>query len=152
MIQEMTGEKFDWTEVENIARAFVDVKRVHNARAFVQSQNNPLGQNFEALGAFKIKCDEKDPFLSYRINSRSLNGKPSYVFKSSRAMAQLALSMDRGSDGSMSHEYAHVDAMHTRCRGFKTLALWAYHEISRKLVCIAVMDVEQENTENLTVF
>jgi len=152
MVQLMTTDNIDYSEVQNVAQAFVDIKRVHNARADILSLNNPLGNNFEALGAFKKKCDEKDPFLTYRINSRHLNGKPSYVLKSSRGMAQLAMSMDRDGQGLMSHEYAHVDAMHDRCRDYKTITLWAYHDISRKLVCIAVMDVEQENTENLTIF
>jgi hypothetical protein len=84
------------------------------------------------------------PFLLFRINCRALNGEPSYVFKSSRAMAELALSMDRDGAGPLNREYAHVDAMHDRCRGFKTLTLWTYTEVSRKLICLAVMEVEQE--------
>jgi hypothetical protein len=152
MIQVMNSEEFDWKQVESVARAFTDLKRVHNARAQIQSMNNPYGQAFEALGVFKTKCDEKDKFLVYRINCRQHNGKPSYVFKSSMHMAEIALSMDRTGNGSMSHEYAHVDAMHDRCRDFKTVILWAYHEMSRKLVCLAVMDIEEENTENLTTF
>lgn len=152
MVQMMTKENFDWNEIENIASAFADKKRLHNARAEILQKNNPLGQNFEALGEFKKKCDERDKYLIYRINCRNLNGQPSYVFKSSLAMAKLALSMDRNSSGTMHREYAHVDAMHDRCRALKTLTLWAYHEMSRKLVCLAVMDVESETTENLKTF
>ena len=152
MVKMMTNEQFDWNEIESIARAFSDVKRVHNVRADIQNQQNPVGQNFEALGLFKSKCDERDRFLVYRINSRQLNGQPSYVFKSSTEMARLAQSMDRDGNGQMKDEYAHVDATHKRCRGFKTVTLWAYHEISRKLVCLAIMDIENENTENLTIF
>ena len=106
MVQLMTTDTIDWSQVENVARAFVDIKRVHNARADIVSQNNPLGTNFEALGDFKRKCDEKDSFLIYRMNSRRLNGKPSYVFKSSRGMAQLAMAMDRDAQEILSHEYA----------------------------------------------
>ena len=74
---------------------------------------NPLGENFEALSVFKEKCDEKDEFFAYRVNSRRLNGEPSFVFKSSLHMARLALSMDTDTDGVLSTEYAHVDATHT---------------------------------------
>lgn len=67
-------------------------------------------------------------------------------------MAQLAMSMDTDGQGTMKNEYAHVDATHDRVRGYKSVTLWVYHEISRKLLCLAVMDVEQENSENLTMF
>jgi hypothetical protein len=152
MVQLMSADNLDWNEIDNLARAFVDVKRVHNARAEIQNQLNPMGQNFEALGIFKQKCDERDKYLVYRINSRQLNGLPSYVLKSSKEMVQLALFMDRDGTGLLNHEYAHVDAMHDRCRAFKTLTLWTYHEAARKLVCLAIMDVEEENSENLTTF
>lgn len=60
--------------------------------------------------------------------------------------------MDRDGSGEMKNEFAHVDATHNRCRDFKTVTLWAYREISRKLVCLAIMEIESENTENLTMF
>jgi hypothetical protein len=55
MVELMTNDNFDWNEVANIAAAFVDSKRLHNARTDVLSQMNPLGQHFEALGVFKKK-------------------------------------------------------------------------------------------------
>ena len=67
-------------------------------------------------------------------------------------MAKLALSMDKDQNGSMRYEYMFVDAKHDRCRSFKTITLWAYHDASRKLVCLAIMEVEQENTEILILF
>jgi hypothetical protein len=67
-------------------------------------------------------------------------------------MAEFAVSMDKDRDGPMRFEYAFVDAKHDRCRGFKTLTLWAYNDVMRKLVCLAVMEAEDENTENLTRF
>ena len=88
----------------------------------------------------------------YRINSRQLNGQPSYVFKSSMEMARLAQSMDRDGNGQMKDEYAHVDATHQRYRGLKSVTLRAYHEISRKLVCLAILDIGSENIVNLTIF
>jgi hypothetical protein len=72
---------------------------------------------------------------------------PSY-----KAMAEFAVSMDKDRDGPMRFEYAFVDAKHDRCRGFKTLTLWAYNDVMRKLVCLAAMEAEDENTENLTRF
>jgi hypothetical protein len=86
------------------------------------------------------------------MNYRDLNGEPSYVFKASKAMAELAFSMDKDRNGCMRYEYAHVDAKHDRCRGFKSITLWAYNDVMRKLMCLAVMEAEEENTANLTMF
>jgi hypothetical protein len=113
---------------------------------------NPLGENFEALSLFKEKCDEKDKFFVYCINSRRMNGEPSFVFKSSLHMARLALLMDRNTDGVLSTEYAYVDATHTRVRHFKTLTLWTYHSVMRKLLRLAIMEIEEENSDNLCKF
>lgn len=74
MVQLMMNGNFDWNEVDNIARAFVDMKLVHNAWAEVIRQNDPLGHSFEASSVFNRKCEERDPFLNYRINSRHLSG------------------------------------------------------------------------------
>lgn len=152
MVQLMSSDSFEWSEIENVASAFADLKRVHNARAELASQLNPVGQSCEALGVFKEKCDERDCYLVYKINCRQLNGRPAFVFKSSRAMAQSAVAMERNKNGCLSREYAHVDAMHDRVRGFKTLTLWTYSETQCKLICLAIMEVGEENVENLTSF
>ena len=55
-------------------------------------------------------------------------------------------------DGLLKEEYAFVDAKHDRTKGFKTLTLWTYHPIARKVLCLAKMEVENENTENLVLF
>ncbi|CAC5426711.1 unnamed protein product [Mytilus coruscus] len=60
--------------------------------------------------------------------------------------------MNRDGSGVMVDELAFIDAKHNRCRGFKTLTLWAYHPVLRKLVSLTKMEVEEENTENLTIF
>ena len=86
---------------------------------------------------------EKDKYFIYKINDRALNGLPSFVFKSSTSMAQLAIDMDRDGAGILKKEYAHVDTKHDRCHGFKSVTLWTYHPVTRKLVRLAVM--EQEN-------
>lgn len=152
MVTLMSSNDFQWNDVEDVAEDFVDLKRVHNVREELRKQTNPLGHNFEALASYKHKCDEKDKYLIYRVNNRALNGKPSYVFKSSHAMAELALSMNRDGQGILKEEFAFVDAKHDRCRHYKTVTLWTYHPVLRKVVQLAVMEVEEENTENLIQF
>jgi len=152
MVNVMSSEHFNWKEVENIAEQFANVKRIQNVRDGLRKELNPIGENFEAVGQFRKKCAEKDEFLIYSINSRDLNGQPSYVFKSSNGMAKLALMMDRDGDEILSGEYAFIDATHTRCRDFKSITLWTYHPVMRKLLRIAIMEVKKEDTENLTKF
>ena len=59
------------------------------------------GDSFKALAKYKAKCDEKFVCLIYEINNGHMNGKPSYVFKSSTGMAKLALAVDRGYENVM---------------------------------------------------
>jgi len=75
-----------------------------------------------------------------------------HVFKSSKHTAELALSMDRDQRKFLSEECAFVDVKHNRCRGFKAITLRTYHPARRKLIRLAVMDVEEENSDNLTNF
>ena len=152
MVNMMSVDDFKWSDIEAIAEQYADVKKVQNIRDQLKKEVNPVGENFEALSVFKQKCEAKDEFFVYRVNSRLLNGEPSFVFKSSLHMAKLALSMDRNADGVLSKEFAHVDATHTRVRNFKTVTLWTYHPVMRKLLRLAVMDIEEENTENLSKF
>jgi len=148
----MVGGEFDWKQVDAIAEDFVDRKMVSNIREKLKLSENPVGNNFEALALYKEKCEERDKYLIYRVNNRKLNGKPSFVFQSSLKMAQTAIEMDVNKNTVLSREYAHVDGKHDKCKGFKTLTLWCYHPVMRKLLCLAIMQAEEENTENLTTF
>ena len=67
-------------------------------------------------------------------------------------MAELALSMARDAKGHLCEEYAFVDVKHKRSRDYKSVTLWSYHQTLRKVIRLAVVDVDQENTENMTNF
>ena len=82
------------------------------------------------------------------MNSRSMNGQTSYVFK----MAECALQMDKESDSPLAQEFCYFDAMHSRCRGFKTITLWVLHPLMRRMLKKACMEVEKKSTENLVLF
>ena len=69
---------------------------------------------------------EFDPCYIFKINYQSINSEPSFVFKSSKMAAQLALKMDikvqqDEEPSTMVDEYAYMDAMHTHVKGYKTL-------------------------------
>jgi hypothetical protein len=152
MMSVMREPGFQWSSVKKLSQQFANVKRVQNMKSDIESSMNPIGDNFEALAAFKDRCNETDEFLVFKINNRSLNGEPSFVFKSSLHMAKMALELDRTEDNVMSTEYVHFDATHSRCRKFKTQTLWVYSYVMRKLLRLAVMEIESEDTKNLTKF
>jgi hypothetical protein len=124
MVAVMSHDDFGWGEVTKIASDFGNLKQVQNIKSAVKRDNNPIGENFEALGVYREKCNELDPFLIYKVNNRSLNGEPSFVFKSSKSMAEMAILMDRDNkQHPLADEYAHVDVTHSRCRNFQTVTL-----------------------------
>ena len=57
------------------------------------------------------------------MNCRSMTGEPSYVFKTSKTSALIALKMDSktrtGSESAMTEEEAYLDGMHSRVKGYK---------------------------------
>ena len=66
--------------------------------------------------------------------------------------ARLALKMDIGlqqdeEPSTMVDKYAYMDAMHTHVKGYKTLTLWTYHHGMCRVMCLATMEAERENTE-----
>ena len=75
--------------------------------------------------------------------------QPSFMFKSSKMAARLALKMDIGlqqdeEPSTMVDEYAYMDAMHTHVKGYKTLTFWTYHH--------GMCHVMHLNTECFTLF
>ena len=62
--------------------------------------------------------------------------------------AQLALKMDINLQhdeeaSTMVEEYAYMDAMHTRVKGYKTLTLWTYHHGMGRVMRLATMEAER---------
>ena len=71
--------------------------------------------------------------------------------------ARLALKKDIGlqqdeEPSTRVDEYAYMDAMHTRVKGYKTLTLWTYHHGMRRVMGLATMEAKRENTECFTLF
>ena len=111
---------------------------------------------FKNIAWLKNGMDELDPNYIFQINCREINNEPSYVFKTSDLALQLALKMDpeiqNDKPSSMVEEYAYLDGMHTRVRGYVTLALWTYHPGLCKVMRLASMECEHKNTECIAMF
>ena len=110
--------------------------------------------SISAVAELKEVTDTSDNFLIYEMNDGNMNTKPSFVFKSSRKMAKMALNMDQDypCKNPLMEEVVYFDGMHTRCKGWKTLTLWVYHPVSRRLMRLATMEVKHEDTPNCVLF
>ena len=119
----------------------------------LQSTGRQDGNSFNAVGIVKQKTDTKDEFYIYRINNSKCNDGRNYVFKSSRKMIELALKMDiDGDDNIMQTENAYFDATHSRVHGFKSFGLWVYHPSMWRILCLASMEIQSENSQDIAQF
>ena len=84
----------------------------------------------------KQKTDKRDIYHIYWINNGNLNNSSDYIFKASKRMVQLAISMDVDSPENIFlivfYENAYFNAMHTRIHGLKRLGLWMYKSSNEK--------------------
>ena len=97
--------------------------------------------------------EKEDKYLIYRINNFQFNGQPNYVFKSSVPMAQLAIDMDQdGPQHPLQGEEAYCNGCHSRCVGYKTLALFVYHTVMCHILRLAMMEVKSESTHEISIF
>ena len=96
--------------------------------------------SLSAVAELKSICNTTDKYLIiYKIQDSNMSGTgSSYVFKSSKKMARLALNMDQNQEimCPLTEEPAYFDGMHRRCEGWKTLTLWLYHPGSKRLFTI----------------
>ena len=144
----MIRESKTWSEVEDVAEAMLDKNEVKNIKAKVVNSMHPHGHNFDAVAEIKKKTDEKDPYLIWKMNNRHFNnGLGSLVFKMSKEKAEMCVQMDKDqSQHPLSKEFCFLDAVHSRCQGFKTLTLWVWHPALNELVNLATMECEAESS------
>lgn len=112
---------------------------------------------FKNVGKLRDTTSKVDRYLIYKMNSKSISGEPSYIFKSSQKCGELALKLDKSNynDGQVSdlvNEKIYIDGTHSRCKEYKTLTMWVYHPGMLRVMKLATMEVEKENTQSLTLF
>ena len=146
-----TGE--DWDKVEKEATQLLDRKWIANQKQSVRQEIHPSGENFEVIVTFKQYCDKKDSLLVYKVNDRRGNpDRPSFVFKTSKEKMKAALNMDRNGEHFLKDEYCFFDGKFKRCQNFVTLTASVYHPLLKRQIPLAVMEAEQESTENIVLF
>ena len=152
IMEALSNGTMSWENVQDIVDSVIEEEKVKNFKKKTGKESYPLGHSFEAVGQLRTCLMPKDPFLIYKINSRNLNGEPSYVFKMSRIQAKLAVAMDEENDDFLCDKYCFFDGTFKRCPGFVTLGAHVYVEILRKVVKIATMECETESTETMIIF
>ena len=132
----------------------VETSRLKYLKSVASKDLDPDKHSLEAVGIYKKKVDEDDPFLIYKIHNGNFSSEePDYVFKTSKEMLQLALEMDNeGPDNPMQDEEAFFDGAHKRCVDFKTLGLFVFHPAMRRILRLASMEVRREDTLNIKWF
>ena len=152
IVEALANEDMSWEDVQDVVDSVIDDEKVKYCKKKTERESHPHGHSFEAVGQLRSRLIKKDPFLIYKINSRNLNGDPSYVFKMSKIQAKLAVTMDQDRADFLCDEYCYFDGTFKRCSGFVTLGAHVYVEILRKVVKIATMECETESTETMVIF
>lgn len=143
----------DWSEVEKAAESVMNRKRISNEKEKVKRQNEPLGHHFEAVAHFKQYTDSRDPYYIHTLNFKGHNiSQQSFVFKMSKLKATFGLNMDRTGEHPLCHEFCYFDGKVKRCNGFVSLTASVYHPVLRKLIPLATMECEGENTTTVALF
>ena len=143
----------DWSEIEKAARDTLDRKWIANEKQRFKQHEERHGHNFEAVVNFKQFTDQRDPYYVFKLNdSRGNPDRPSFVFKTSKLKAKFALNMDRSKDHFLSEEFCYFDGKVKRCKGFTSLTASVYHPLLRKMVPLATMECESEDSTTINLF
>ena len=111
--------------------------------------------SFSAVAELRKQLKSFDPYLIYKLNDGTLNDEISFVFKSSRCAAQLALEMDYQDPENRSclrEEPVYCDTMHSRVENYKNITAWVKNPITRAVMRIATMEAVHEDTPTMILF
>ena len=132
--QQTTGE-INMMAIVNIATQLTYSKRIADLKKQISNEVKSERHSLSSVAELKTCTGTVDNFYISSINDSNMNGRPSYVFKTSRKMARMAINMDHNypHKNPSQEEPAYFGGMHKRCTGWKTLTIWVNHNASRKL-------------------
>ena len=111
--------------------------------------------SFHAIADLREEMKAYDPYLIFKINDGTLNDEISYIFKSSKCAAQMAIEMDCEDENNrncLKEEPAYCDTMHSHVEGYKNITAWVKNPITRAVMCIVTMEAKSEDTWTMTMF
>ena len=153
--KQMESGEIDMNAIIDIAAKLTNKQRIRDIKKRMTTQLKSEKHSLSAVAELKAICDTLDKYLIYKIHDSSMTRQgSSYVFKSSRKMAQLSPNLDHDQAlwCPLMEELAYFDGMHRRCEGWKTLTLWLFHPLSKRLNRIATMEVKGETSDNCAKF
>ena len=92
--QQTTGE-INMMAIVNIATQLTDSKRIANLKKKISKEVKSERHSLSSVAELKTCTDTVDNFYISSINDTNMNGRPSYVFKTNRKMARMAINMDQ---------------------------------------------------------
>ena len=126
---------------------------IRSEKAKISWKRNLDKHSLEAVGILKQAMDKEHKYPIYQINNPQFNRSPDYIFKSSVPMAQLTIGMDQESlEHPLQGEEAYFDGCHSRCSGYRTLALFVYHTAMFHILRLATIEVKSKSTCEITIF
>ena len=84
-------------------------------------------------------CDKKDVYYFYKMNDRRGKlDKPSYMFKSSKTKAEIALNMDKNGNNVLNEEFRFFEGKHRRCKSSITLTASVHNALLCKQIAFTI--------------
>ena len=143
-----TGTSVTKERLLDLASQVLDKTAIRNKRQHMNASGS-----IEPILVFKAQLVSVDRFFIYKVNDERSNDQPTYVFKTSKCLLELALQMDLTSNTILSKEYAFFDGKWRRVKGYLTIGLHVYHPLLMKIVRIASMDIKAtEDTKTIATF
>ena len=142
----MICEGANFEDIEDRASQLMDRKILNKIKA---SDNQP---EFVQLINVRERYKKNDKFLIYRMNDRTQNNQPTFVFKTSSISLEIAKNMTRDKNHYLSNVFAYFDGNEKRTKRMTVLTLSVYHPLLRKQIILATMDCESENKDNCELF
>ena len=155
MQKQLRDGEMDMDEIIYIGARLTDKTRIQNIRKRMEREMRSERHSIPAVAELKAITDTSDKYLIYKIHDENVTGQgKSYVFKSSRKMANLMRNMDQNNElnSPIMQEPCYFDGIHIRCQGWKTLTLWVFHPSSRRLMRLCTMEIKGETADSIAIF
>lgn len=142
-----------------ISQARAEAKKVVHLDNIVKHKKEVVATNlqpnsFEAILALKGITDKADKCHVWKVNMDGQSIDPPFVFLFSTVLAKIAIQMDVNGERPcpLQEEDVYIDANHSRAQKLKSIATWVYHPSLRRVIRLAIMYCQHEDTVSLTLF
>ena len=141
----------NWDNVDRVANLTTNLNRIKNTKRkhFPNESVNRLAR----LEWFQLNSKKQDEFLLFAFNLGDNSTMPSFTWQSEKHFIDIAFELDESGPNLLFNKRpVFLDTMHKRVEGWKTITLWVQHPLTRKIVPLAIMDSEAEDSYMLTLF